>query len=97
MIYLTAVSYTHLDVYKRQGVGSVRIVASRLFGRVEAWRYARCLGVVVALACRRMSIRVSVMRLSDRARTAAIPADGGFECQHNLSGPDIYSRSAKTI
>ena len=29
------------------------------------------------------------MRLSDRARTAAIPADGGFECQHNLSGPDI--------
>ena len=31
------------------------------------------------------------MRLSDRARTAAIPADGGFECQHNLSGPDTYT------
>jgi hypothetical protein len=34
------------------------------------------------------------MRLSDRARTAAIPADGGFECQHNLSGPDTYSPSS---
>ncbi len=34
------------------------------------------------------------MRLSDRARTAAIPADGGFECQHNLSGPDRYLNKA---
>jgi hypothetical protein len=45
---------------------------------------------VVALACRRISIRASVARGSDRARTAAIPADGGFECQHNLAGPNTY-------
>ncbi len=31
--------------------------ASSVVDRVEACRYARCLGVVVALACRRMSLQ----------------------------------------
>ena len=51
--------------------------ASSAAGRDDCRIYARCLGVVVALACRQISFRASVARESDRVRTVVIPVNNG--------------------